>query len=57
MKKTILATAICILGLGALSIPAYAQSGWVNYEGCYCGYYPSPPVSFVSKGSGTYSEK
>ena len=47
MKKTILATAICILGLGALSIPAYAQSGWVNYEGCYCGYYPSPPVSFV----------
>lgn len=57
MKKTILAAAICIFGLCVISTPVHAQNGWVNSEGCYCGGYPSPPVSFVSKGSGSYGDK
>jgi hypothetical protein len=57
MKKTILTAAYCIFGLCVFSTPIYAQGGWVNYEGCYCGGYPYPPVSFVSKGSGAYSER
>lgn len=57
MKKIILVTGLCFFSLLILSAFTYAQSGWVNNEGCYCGYYPTAPVAFISKGSGGYSEK
>ena len=56
MKKTVILNVM--LTLVSFLNPAYGQmAAWVNNQGCYCGGYPAPPVSFISRGDGTLAER
>jgi hypothetical protein len=57
MKRAILVAALCVCCLSVSPTALRAQGAWVNYEGCYCGTYPLPPVRFEVIGSGTEAER
>ena len=48
---------IATLIFASFSNLAYGQmAAWVNNQGCYCGGYATPPVTYFSKGDGTLAE-
>lgn len=57
MKKAILVSGVCVIGLVAFSGIVHAQGAVINQEGCYCGRHPWPPVAYEVKGSGSYLER
>ena len=58
MRKSIMPLIVCFFCIFIFSSNLYAADGeWVNNQGCYCGGYPSTPVSMISKGSGTTAER